>query len=395
MGIDARSRLDPDPESIAELRAVLDRLGYDAAHQWFRPDYFVSPFPNRERFLEAVDHLPAPLATALRLFALADPVELTEAERDLGREVVEAGLATRLLVAGGDGMVDSSGFSIVSRLGCYAVVSTNPYYPGFRPNNADVYAGPDSFALAAQLDRLAAALPAVGTAVDLCCGSGIAGQGLAARLPGLAWTGVDLARAAVEAATFNARLNGLGDRYRPVIGDLYEPLSGERFDLIVCNPPFIPVPAGHSFPGYGAGGEDGLAVLRPLFDKLRHYLADGGQAVVYAEGIGDAKGPTVRGLVEDVARRDGLDAELLVVAAATTEQALYALGRLLANQKPSRLDEVGAWAESFVRQRVEGYFKYFVVARPGRGSFRVASLVQLVPAGRRRPPLPRRPAHAL
>jgi hypothetical protein len=375
-------RLDPDPEAAAELRAALDRLGYDDAQQWFRPDYFVSPFPHRERFLEALGNLPAPLATALRLFALADPVGLVGAERDLGRGVVEAGLAIGLLVAGGDGTVDSGGFSVVSRLGCYAVVSTNPYYPGFRPDNADVYVGPDSFALAAQLDRLAAVVPTSGTAADLCCGSGIAGQGLATRMPGLAWTGVDLAPPAVEAAALNAALNGLGDRYRPVVGDLYGPLGGARFDLIVCNPPFIPVPAGPDFPGYGAGGDDGLAVLRPLFDGLRRHLSDGGRAVVYAEGIGDAEGPAVRAWVEEVARRDGLDAELLVVAAASREQALYALGRLLANQKPSRLTEVGVWAESFSRQRVDGYFKYFVVARPGRGSFRVKPLVQLVTAGR-------------
>jgi hypothetical protein len=275
--------------------------------------------------------------------------------------------------------VDSGGFSVVSRLGCYAVVSTNPYYPGFRSDNADVYAGPDSFALAAQLDRLAAAFPPIGAAVELCCGSGIAGQGLATRLPELVWTGVDLAPAAVEAATFNARLNGLGDRYRLVVGDLYEPLGGEQFDVIVCNPPFIPVPAGHNFPGYGAGGEDGLAVLRPFFDTLRTHLTDGGRAVVYAEGIGDSEGPALRGLMEEIAHRDGLDIELLVVSVATTEQALYAIGRLLGSQKPSRLDEVGAWAASFARQRVKGYFKYFVVARPGRGSFRVATLVQLIP----------------
>ena len=374
---DRSGQLDPDPEAIAELRTAFDRLGYDAAQQAFRPDYWTSPFPHREAFAATLADLPPALATALRLFALADPVGLDEAEASLGRGAVEAALATGLLVVAEDGTVGTGGFSVVSRLGTLAVVSTNPYYPGFKADNADVYAGPDSFALASQLDRLAPTLPAAGRALDLCCGGGIAGLGLAMRRPGQTWTGVDLAPAAVEAAAFNAALNGVAHRYAAVAGDLYAPLVGERFDLIVCNPPFIPVPPGHAFPGYGTGGEDGLALLRPILDGLRRHLSDGGRAVIYAEGIGDAAGPTIRDDLARVARRDGLDAELLVVAAATTEQALYALGLLLARQRPSRLAEAGAWAESFRRQGVAGYYKFFVAARPGRGSLRVSSLVRL------------------
>ena len=55
--------------------------------------------------------------------------------------------------------------------------------------------------------------------------------------------GIDVNPAAVRSAEFNARWNGLSNISFET-GNLLEPVRGQRFDLIVCNPPFLitPVP---------------------------------------------------------------------------------------------------------------------------------------------------------
>lgn len=50
---------------------------------------------------------------------------------------------------------------------------------------------------------------------------------------------VDLNAAAVRCASINALLNRLEDRIEARHGDLFQPLAGKRFDLILFNPPFV------------------------------------------------------------------------------------------------------------------------------------------------------------
>jgi release factor glutamine methyltransferase len=89
---------------------------------------------------------------------------------------------------------------------------------------------------------LAAALraegPAAGAALlDLCTGTGALAVWAALRL-GAEATAVDVSRRAVLLARVNARLNGV--RVRAVRGDLLAAVDGERFDVIVSNPPYVP-----------------------------------------------------------------------------------------------------------------------------------------------------------
>ena len=53
---------------------------------------------------------------------------------------------------------------------------------------------------------------------------------------------VDLNPRAVSFALFNSRLNGLGN-VTCLQGDRFEPVRGQRFDLILCNPPFVISPS--------------------------------------------------------------------------------------------------------------------------------------------------------
>ena len=82
-------------------------------------------------------------------------------------------------------------------------------------------------------------------AVDLGCGNGILMLLLAAAVPGLDVTGVELRAAAAEECRENLRANGLEGRCRVLTGDLRgAPLPRGRADLAVANPPYFPAGSG-------------------------------------------------------------------------------------------------------------------------------------------------------
>ena len=116
--------------------------------------------------------------------------------------------------------------------------------------------------------------------LDLCSGSGI--LGLTAAKLGARATAVDLSRRAVLNARVNAALNRLA--LTVLRGDLFEPVDGRRFDLIVSNPPYIPAPPSNGEPKGAArawdAGPDGRAFLDRICDGAAGHLRSGGRILV-------------------------------------------------------------------------------------------------------------------
>ena len=115
--------------------------------------------------------------------------------------------------------------------------------------------------------------------LDLCAGTGILGL-TAARL-GARATAVDLSRRAVVNARLNARLNRL--ELTVLRGDLFAPVEGRRFDLIVSNPPYIPAPPGSAPRGAARAwdaGPDGRAFLDRICDRAAGHLRAGGRILL-------------------------------------------------------------------------------------------------------------------
>jgi release factor glutamine methyltransferase len=133
---------------------------------------------------------------------------------------------------------------------------------------------------------LAQELPAGARVLELCAGPAVAGVA-AARAHSAALTTVDVSRRAVVNAVLNARLNGVAIRARR--GDLLAPVAGERFDLILANPPYVPGPdprpagAGRAW----NGGADGRAVLDRLCAAAPGQLAPGGVLLVVHSEVCD------------------------------------------------------------------------------------------------------------
>jgi release factor glutamine methyltransferase len=141
-------------------------------------------------------------------------------------------------------------------------------------------------------------------ALDLCTGSGVVA--LAAAESGADVTAVDLSRLAVWTARANARRNRL--RLRACRGRLFEPVAGERFDVITGNPPYVPAPS-DELPSRGlerawAAGRDGRAVLDEICDLAPAHLRPGGVVLLVHSSLIDEQASV------DRLRAGGLDAEV-------------------------------------------------------------------------------------
>jgi release factor glutamine methyltransferase len=73
--------------------------------------------------------------------------------------------------------------------------------------------------------------------LDVGTGTGVAA--IAAAAAGAYATAVDINPEAVRCARINALLNHVDTLVSVRLGDLFGPVSGNRFDLVVCNPPFF------------------------------------------------------------------------------------------------------------------------------------------------------------
>jgi ribosomal protein L3 glutamine methyltransferase len=132
--------------------------------------------------------------------------------------------------------------------------------------------------------------------LDLCTGSACIAIATAAHLPGAEVDATDVSREALEVAANNVRRHGLEDRVRLIRSDVFDGLEGERYDLIVSNPPYVPraefesLPAefGHE-PALGlVAGDDGLDIVRRLLTQAAGHLQPDGLLIVEVGSAAEA-----------------------------------------------------------------------------------------------------------
>ena len=122
--------------------------------------------------------------------------------------------------------------------------------------------------------------------LDLCCGSGCIGLSVKAKRPDANMTLTDISEAALSLAGENA--DRLHLEVSLLQGDLFQPVAGQRFDLIVANPPYIPscecgiLQEEVRFEPLLAldGGEDGLDFYRRIAREVPGLLRPKGQLML-------------------------------------------------------------------------------------------------------------------
>lgn len=120
--------------------------------------------------------------------------------------------------------------------------------------------------------------------LDLCTGSGCLAILAARAFPNATVDAADLSPDALAVATRNVREHGLEDRIRLTQGDLYDAVAGERYDLIISNPPYVdaegmaalPRECRHEPSMAFDGGADGIDLVRRIVEGARAHLAPGG-----------------------------------------------------------------------------------------------------------------------
>ena len=215
-----------------------------------------------------------PLADLIRLFLLRGSCKYNRISELLTPKLVKAFLCLGLLVEDENGDLRST-----VDLFCSGgmVFATDHRYQLCEGDSLDeepvMYIGMDSHGLVQTAPRHFA-----DSLLDLCCGSGV--QGLVASRYSVHVVAVDLNPRAVRFARFNAQLNGI-QNYEVRLGNLYEPIGQDCFDVILANPPFVPSPEmGLKFRDGGVRGE---TVLREIISGADQHLNPDGRLCVVTD----------------------------------------------------------------------------------------------------------------
>jgi ribosomal protein L3 glutamine methyltransferase len=135
-------------------------------------------------------------------------------------------------------------------------------------------------------------LPADGKALDLCTGNGSLAILLAMACPDIRVSACDISLPALAVASRNLDRHGLTSQIELFEGDLWnalpEPHDDNRFDLIICNPPYVntnsmnALPAEyHAEPALAlAGGADGMDLIRKIIAGAPDYLTERGAILI-------------------------------------------------------------------------------------------------------------------
>src|ERR1019366_7707244 len=143
------------------------------------------------------------------------------------------------------------------------------------------FGGQDAEAGSALIDDPAS----VNSVLALCPGSGCLAIPASRHFPNARIDAVDISKDALDVAARNVAGYGLGDRVTLHRGDLFKPLGGKRYDLILANPPYVDARGMAELPRECRaepklafdGGADGLDLVRRILNEAgRHLTPQGG-----------------------------------------------------------------------------------------------------------------------
>jgi len=143
---------------------------------------------------------------------------------------------------------------------------------------------------------------------DLCTGSGCIAIAIAKNFPNADIIATDISDAALNVAAKNVEKHQLGNRIKLLCGDLFDPLvphlDVDKFDLIVCNPPYVSATEFEKLdknvkdyePKLALlAGKDGLDIYRRITKKVDQFLKSDGALMLE---VSYSQGQAVKELLE-------------------------------------------------------------------------------------------------
>ncbi len=153
---------------------------------------------------------------------------------------------------------------------------------------------------------------------DLCTGSGCIAVAIAKNYPNVRIIATDICDAALAVAVKNVEMHCLQDKIKLLSGDLFDPIIPQldvgKFDLIVCNPPYVSAAEYEKLdknvrdyePRLALyAGDDGMDIYRRIIEKVDQFLKP--DAALMME-IGYAQGQTIKEMLEQT----GIFAEIKI-----------------------------------------------------------------------------------
>ena len=124
--------------------------------------------------------------------------------------------------------------------------------------------------------------------LDLCTGNGSLAVLAAMAWPDVSVDAADISSSALEVALLNIQRHQLTHRIQLYQGDGLDAVTGQSYDLILCNPPYVNAQAMSVLPPEYqaepalalAGGMDGMDFIRPLLSKVGQFLRPHGVLVL-------------------------------------------------------------------------------------------------------------------
>ena len=276
------------PESMKSIVGRLREIHFDEKHCGHRLGRIES-LPDFNGLRVARPYLQAtsdPLDVAIALFLLNEKVSMEMAHR-LFNEAQLSSLQEMSLVQ----LNGRAAYSLLNLLPCSgAFIATDRFsFPSddYPLINRVMWLYHESYILAGLVDRI----PRVTAALDLGTGSGI--HALLASRHSAQAVGVDINPRALAFSRFNQRLNGWTN-VEFLRGDLYAPVAGRQFDLILSNPPFNPTPIVPAGTDYWSGGTSGEEILSRIIGGLDAHLSDSGICHIITLLCHNKAGPSYR-----------------------------------------------------------------------------------------------------
>lgn len=221
-------------------------------------------------------------------------------------------------------------------------------HPGYIdvPSDLVMFIGSDS----RWLERTTIRNP-IESALDLCTGSGI--HALLAASHAKRVLAVDISQRAARCTHFNAQVIGRSN-VEVAVGNLFEPVQGERFDLITANPPFVPSPLNTL--KYRDGGPSGEDIQRDIVAGLPQHLAQGGIAQIVTE-LGERENESLSTRLRSWL--GGAPMDIIILRLSELTASSYAIGHAQGDYDYGEyLDSVQAWSDNLDTQ---GYSRIVAV----------------------------------
>jgi len=264
----------PQAAEIARLREFLDDHEYDTEHLTKRLGAARPPTAADQRRMFDDSREVTAANVLIRLFLLGAAVDRGTVEEFVPGDVLSVCLEHALLEEQG-GMI-TGGIVIVP---VEDLLFASDAFSTLGTDRASEFVLPASTHSANFLRFLTLRRP-VRSMLDLGCGCGI--HALFAARHSDRVTATDISSAALRYTDFNARLNGI-DNIECLQGNLFEPVAGRQFDLIVSNPPFVVSPS-HAFV-YRDNSMELDEFCRVLLGEAPAYLAEDGFLQMLCEWV--------------------------------------------------------------------------------------------------------------